>query len=320
MHRSIRRLVVAGTVLQAAFAGHRALGQTAAILADGDRIRVRVNMQGGPSIEGLFRGTTGTDLLLQSDSGSSLRRIPLAELTELRRADGTQRSTLAGAAIGYVTVGLVAGLAARSASATEDAVERVTAAGGLTGVAVGGLIGHGKRQARWVPVSLTAVRPALLPGMRVRLRTAREGWLEPRQGRVVQAGGDSLVFRPDAAPSGEVRFSRAEVVGLEWPWTRKRATGRGVAIGGVAGVLSGAILGAAAGSDCSSSSWFCFDSGELAIAGAVALGATGLLIGGTIGYFSHAVGWEGERNASRSLAVRPYLESRRLGVMGSLSF
>jgi hypothetical protein len=72
---------------------------------------------------------------------------------------------------------------------------------------------------------------------------------------------------------------------------RRSSLGRGAAIGGLGGVLAGAIIGFAGGEDCSGSDWLCFDRGTMALAGAVALGGVGLAGGLIVGALSSHDTW-----------------------------
>jgi len=107
---------------------------------------------------------------------------------------------------------------------------------------------------------------------------------------------------------------------VEWPLARKRATGTGTGIGLAVGALSGAVLGAVSGDDCSGGEWLCFSQEQLALVGAVALGAIGASVGGTIGYFSHVTVWEKANDAGSSLTIRPRVGLGTLGLAGSFRF
>ena len=126
-------------------------------------------------------------------------------------------------------------------------------------------------------------------------------------------GADSgLVVQPRRGPA--VRLSAVEASGIEWPMAQKRATARGLGIGFGIGALSGVVLGAAAGEDCSSPSFLCFDSGTLAVAFGAAMGIAGGTVGALIGYSSRVTLWEGAPGArARRVTLAPRLGAGSVG-------
>ena len=119
-------------------------------------------------------GVDGTELRLASGEGE--RRLPLAGLVELRRADGTKRRTLQGAMIGYVVGAAAARVAIGNDSRSiEDDSQSAMLIAGMASAAVGALVGHTRRDTRWTVVSPTVVRHELLPGTRLRIQRTPVG-------------------------------------------------------------------------------------------------------------------------------------------------
>ncbi len=122
--------------------------------------------------------------------------------------------------------------------------------------------------------------------------------------------GDSLQVRlAGGGPAVSVGLSAQTQVNV---FTGRRSSaGRGAAIGGGIGALAGVVIGLAAGEDCSSSDWICFDRSELAAAGAVAFGGAGLVIGLIAGALSHHDTWA---PAGLSQTVRPAITTNPYGI------
>ena len=123
---------------------------------------------------------------------------------------------------------------------------------------------------------------AIVPGSRIRITQLEAGKSRRRSGTVVTAAADTVVLRPDGL-GVTATVSLARISGLEVSRGRKRHIAVGVGVGFLAGVGTGALVGALAcknhgclnGSD---------ELGALVVAlGAGIGGVVGMLVGGGIG-------------------------------------
>ena len=95
-------------------------------------------------------------------------------------------------------------------------------------------------------------------------------------GQIVGVAGDSLSLSvKDAEPT---TIAIAEVTEA---WTRKHNTGKGALIGGIAGVVIGAVLGGAASGFCETDP--CDSAASTALVGGLVVGAGGAALGALIG-------------------------------------
>jgi hypothetical protein len=164
----------------------------------------------------------------------------------------------------------------------------------------------------------TIVPPS--PGQRVWVRSTKaSGALDAGvKGTLEAVTGDSLRVRP--TPAGPALSLAAGPQTRLFVFTGRRSSaGRGAAIGGVAGVLAGAIIGFAGGGDCYEDEFLCFDRGTLAAAGALTLGGVGLVGGLIVGALSSHETWA---RTGWSGAVRPVVlpSQRGVGLGLSLTF
>src|SRR6185295_18852344 len=142
------------------------------------------------------------------------------------------RRTWTGVGAGYLagaTFGAVVSGAPGPAGSTDQQSQRIATLGGGAGIALGAIIGSLFHATRWERLSLTAIRPDLLPGMEVRARGADPARLSERvRGIIQEVTADSMVLLPRAGGS-PLRMARARV-NVEWPFGQKRATLRGMGI------------------------------------------------------------------------------------------
>ena len=124
---------------------------------------------------------------------------------------------------------------------------------------------------------------AIVPGSRIRITQLEAGKSRRRSGTVVTAAADTVVLRPDGL-GATATVSLAKISGLEVSRGRKRHMAVGVGVGFLAGVGTGALVGALAckdQNDCLSGS---DDMGPVVVAlGAGIGGVVGMLVGGGIG-------------------------------------
>ena len=302
-------------VLAAIVQTSTAAGQEPPILSVGDSVRLRAPTLTMAPVTGTYLGTTGSEVLLSGIHGEP-RRIPLSAVTELRQRRGLGRNLLSGVAMGYFGGGLVVELVGAAAGKSETDSRRLTAIGGLVGGLVGGIVGQLHQTPRWEPLSLTTIRPAVVPGTQVRVTALRLGQTGPITGVVDSTTSEGLFLRTRAGP---VTVARDEVQLVEWPYRQKRATGRGAGIGAVVGGLGGAVVGGLAGGSCEGE-WLCPGAAGGALIGAAFLGITGAATGGVIGYFSRITVWEHPGASPTRITVRPVVSLHRIGLGGSVSF
>lgn len=128
--------------------------------------------------------------------------------------------------------------------------------------------------------------------------------------------GDSLQVRSRAGgPTVSVGLGAATQLFVSTG--RRSSVGRGAAIGGGVGALAGAVIGFAAGQDCSPGEWLCFDRGTVAAGAAIALGGVGLVGGIIVGALSSHDTWG---RAGWPETVRPVVVPNPHGVGLGLSF
>jgi hypothetical protein len=253
---------------------------------------------------GRFLGISESALILETGAGTS--RLPLSALTEVRHVNGTRRRVLEGAVSGSLT-----GVTVAEAVSGQDSYSnyRLATVGALVGIGAGMLLGYTRTEPRWEPVSLRTLRPSPMPGMRVRVRLPDGRRLE---GTVRDSADSGLVVQPHEGPP--ITLSALEASGIEWPMAQKRATVRGLGIGFGIGALAGVALGVASGEDCSSQSFLCFDSGEMAVIVGTVLGVTGGTVGALIGHGSRVTIWEGATDSrGRRVTLAPRLDARSVG-------
>jgi hypothetical protein len=291
-------------VLAAAESGIGFAQSPPTVIPVGAAIRVRAPDVGGGVMTGKFLGVSESMLMLETPTGTS--RLPLAALTEVRHVNGTRRRVLEGAVLGYLAGVTVAGVVSGQDSHSND---RPATIGALVGLGAGMLLGYTRTDPRWEAVSLRTLRPGPISGMRVRVRLPDGRRIE---GHVMDDAGGGLAVQPRNGPL--IRLPAAEAEAVEWPMAQRRATARGLGIGFGVGALSGIVLGAASGGECSSQSFLCFDSGEMALLAGTALGVAGGTVGALIGYGSRVTIWEGAPDArGRSVTLTPRLDARSVG-------
>ncbi len=123
---------------------------------------------------------------------------------------------------------------------------------------------------------------SIVPGSRIRITQLEAGKSRRRSGTVVTAAADTVVLRPDGL-GATATVSLARISRLEVSRGRKRHIAVGVGVGFLAGVGTGALVGALACKDHG-----CLDGSDEMGALVVALGAgiggvVGMLVGGGIG-------------------------------------
>jgi hypothetical protein len=274
------------------------------VIPVGAAIRVRAPDVSAGVMTGRFLGVSESSLMLETATGTS--RLPLSALTEVRHVNGTRRRVLEGAVSGSLT-----GVTVAEAVSGQDSYSnyRLATVGALVGIGAGMLLGYSRTEPRWEPVSLRTLRPSPVSGMRVRVRLPDGRRLE---GTVRGSADSGLVVQPHEGPP--ITLSALEASGIEWPMAQKRATARGFGIGFGIGALSGVAIGAASGEECSSQSFLCFDSGEMAVIVGAVMGAAGGTVGGLIGYGSRMTVWEGASDARpRRVTLVPRLDARSVG-------
>jgi hypothetical protein len=274
------------------------------VIPVGAAIRVRAPDVSAGVMTGRFLGVSEASLVLETITGTS--RLPLSALTEVRHVNGTRRRVLEGALSGYLAGVTVAEVVSGQDSYSGD---RTTAIIALAGTGAGMLLGYTRTEPRWEPVSLRTLRPSPVSGMRVRVRMPDGRRLE---GTVGDSADSGLVVQPHHGPP--ITLSALEASGIEWPMAQKRATARGFGIGFGIGALAGVALGAASGGECSSQSFLCFDSGEMAVIAGIALGVAGGTVGALIGYGSRVTVWEGASDARpRRVTLAPRVHAGSVG-------
>jgi hypothetical protein len=134
------------------------------------------------------------------------------------------------------------------------------------------------------------------------------------KGTLQGMAGDTLFVRP---ANGAATFALAPREGrkLFYYSGQRSSVGRGALIGTGLGVASGAILGFASGEDCSGDEWLCFDRGTMAAAGALTLGAGGLVVGLIVGAMSPHEVW----TSAEPARVRPVVATSSRGVNVGMS-
>jgi hypothetical protein len=137
---------------------------------EGELVRVRMWGSEDQVIEGSLQGIEENDLLILSNEGKEVSRIPMSQIREVWVRRGSRNQALEGLEIGLVSgaiVGLVVGLASGDDesglirfSAGEKAGMGAVGFGMISGAA-GLLIGAISRTDRWERVSLPAVNPSV---------------------------------------------------------------------------------------------------------------------------------------------------------------
>ena len=132
--------------------------------------------------------------------------------------------------------------------------------------------------------SSQAVQPKT--GDRIRL-TARLNALDHRTARVLNVRSDTLFLQ--IAPAETLAVALAGVSRLEVSTGRRRYTRRGLVVGTLIGVTSGAFMGYTSGDD---KGWiFALTAEEKAVLYGAGLGVTGLVIGAVVGAFQVSDRW-----------------------------
>ena len=147
------------------------------------------------------------------------------------------------------------------------------------------------------------VPTALQPGARVRVSTQRTS---RASGRVVAAGGDSLVLIRDRT-SDTLRLAASELQSLELSVGQHRRRWRGAGIGFLVGATLGAALGAVTyqkQTDCAGEMFCDLGRGFDTAAGAVLLGGLGTVTGAIVGA-GNADEWERVMLGDRT-ALQPF--------------
>jgi len=159
--------------------------------------------------------------------------------------------------------------------------------------------------------------PAADPERRVWVREMSSNGRYDRgvKGTLEGIAGDTLFIRPN---TGAPLFSVAPREGRQIFFSngRRSSAGRGALIGTGVGVVTGAIIGFAGGEDCSGGEWLCFDRGTMAAAGALVVGATGLVAGIIVGAFSSHEVWV---PADGPVRARPVVGVTESGVRVGMS-
>lgn len=127
------------------------------------------------------------------------------------------------------------------------------------------------------------------------------------KGTLEGIAGDTLFIRPGTGSTFSV--TPREGRQILFYNGRRSSVGRGALIGTGVGVVTGAIIGFAGGEDCSGGEWLCFDRGTLAAAGALVVGATGLVAGIIVGAFSSHEVWVPADGPARARPVVGVTES-----------
>ena len=155
--------------------------------------------------------------------------------------------------------------------------------------------------------SLAAQAPLpVTPGQRVRLT------LDGRRrvtGVVDSLDADSLRLTLDSY-SPPIAIARTGIAGIERSTHRNSNAGAGALIG----LVSGGMLGAAAGSSCEGD-FLC----PGPAAGGAAVGLLGAALGGLIGAFSHSETWEAVYQRGVQMGVAP-VEGRGIGLGVRVAF
>ncbi len=159
------------------------------------------------------------------------------------------------------------------------------------------------------PESLAAQRePVVAPGSRVRVREMMEsGRLsEGIEGRVDRVWGDSMSMSPrDGGPA--TRFANtSENHVLVWSG-RRSSIPRGLVLGGVVGIVGGAVVGSLAQRDCYGNDFLCVHRRHNAITKSLIFGAIGSAGGLVVGALFPHDSWK------RSRVFRPVRPAVRMG-------
>jgi hypothetical protein len=120
-----------------------------------------------------------------------------------------------------------------------------------------------------------AVPAAVDPGSRVRVHQGAQSVT----GTFVSVDSTSLTLVTGSADT--VTTSRASITGVDVSLGKKSRAGRGALIGLAIGTVAGVVTGAAVGDDSPSDCWFCIEPTKPEAA--LALGLTGAILGAGIG-------------------------------------
>lgn len=158
-------------------------------------------------------------------------------------------------------------------------------------------------------VSSQAMQPR--SGDRIRITSAPKT-LDNQIARLLSVRNDTLLLQ--VVPPETLAVALAAVTRLEVSTARGRNTGQGAAIGGLIGLASGVLMGAASGDD--PPGFFSFTAGDKALILGVGLAIPGLVIGALVGSQTISDRWTsvpvGAVQATPGLQVGP--GGARLGV------
>ena len=161
---------------------------------------------------------------------------------------------------------------------------------------------------------------ALSSGARVRVRAASLG-PTARTARVVTAGADTLVVRPDDTSGFDVTLPRAEITQLDVSDGRRTRKARMALVGSGLGSVVGYVAGAASFSDpCKTEPAICAGffyetRGSAAFEGALTGALLGAVAGAITGQLWRADRWRSYPIGARSAALRIFpASSRRASV------
>jgi hypothetical protein len=159
--------------------------------------------------------------------------------------------------------------------------------------------------------SLAAQAGPPQPGERIRVFSAGRPW------EGVYVGADSAVLRYVPPGAGDtVAVPRRSVDGLEVQRGRRRATGRGAALGAPVGGLAGLVMGLATAEECGPNDFVCIPPWFVALSGAALGAAAGSGIGAIIGTLVTQDAWVAVDPRGLRLTATP----PGLGISVVLSF
>lgn len=215
------------------------VGQSEAPLQAGTRVRVLVVTQG--SLEhrtGSVIQVSPSSLVMTGEPGSPPLVVPFGSVVGIERDAGRGSRALS-----WLKAGVMIGAVAGGMSLTELVWGSETqpkgsvVAGVLVGATVGAVAGSQSHRTKWKRVPLGPLRPDLLPGMMVRLKTMGGERIE---GLVHQVGADSFSV-VEADGGTERHLARQAVRSVEWPAGVRRAGREGTLIGTAVGLAAGIV-------------------------------------------------------------------------------
>jgi hypothetical protein len=284
-------------------------------VAPGDTVRVQVG-PGSDRAEGIVR-RLGTTIDLEPLAGGPPRSVPVAAIWSIDRRDGRRGQWLRGAGIGFTAGSLIGDLASRDNDCCSVQSDRAGLIGGLIGIGAGLAVGSMFKTARWRRTPLVAIRPEVIPGVRVR-GSASDPGPASFDGVVTRITVDSIVVQ--GADGATTAAARNRLTRLEWPSRVGRATGRGALIGGLAGAAVVGLLTAASYDD---GNWVFSNAGQAGLVGAIVGGGLGVIVGGLAGAVTKQVDWEAAPTGNapgRVTQVVPIVGPSRFGLLVRVSW